>query len=67
MPEEVGLDEIRALIDRGAQIVDVLPAPEYEEEHIAGAVNIPLKAMNRLAVSVLDPDRPVIVYCHDYQ
>lgn len=67
MPEEVGLDEIRGLIGRGAQIVDVLPEAEYQEEHIAGAVNIPLKQMDAEAVSFLDSDRPVIVYCHDYQ
>jgi rhodanese-related sulfurtransferase len=67
MPKEVGIDEIRGLIEVGAQVVDVLPEAEYEEEHVAGAINIPLKQMTGDAVSVLDPDRPVIVYCHDYQ
>jgi len=67
MPEELGLDDIRGLIERGAQIVDVLPEAEYQDERIAGAVSIPLKKMSREAVSILDPNRPVIVYCHDYQ
>lgn len=67
MPKEVGIDEIRELIDRSARLVDVLPEAEYEEEHIAGAVNIPLKKMTAQAVSILDRDRPVITYCHDYQ
>jgi rhodanese-related sulfurtransferase len=67
MPQEVGIDEIKGLIDRGAQVVDVLPEAEYDEEHIAGAINIPLKQMSAEGVSVLDRDRPVIVYCHDYQ
>lgn len=67
MPKEVEIDEIRGVIDRGAQLVDVLPEAEYKEEHIAGALSIPLKQMSAEAVSVLDRNRPVIVYCHDYQ
>lgn len=67
MPKEVGIDEIRELIDRGAQLVDVLPEAEYQDEHVAGAVNVPLKRMTAEAVSVLDRSRPVITYCHDYQ
>lgn len=67
MPREVGMDEIRGLLDEGAQLVDVLPEAEFEEEHLAGAINIPLKKMTAEPVSVLDRNRPVIVYCHDYQ
>lgn len=67
MPNEVGIDEILQLIDGGAQLVDVLPEAEYAEEHIAGAINIPLKKVSTEAVSGLDRDRPVITYCHDYQ
>jgi hypothetical protein len=55
MPQEVGIDEIKGLIDRGAQVVDVLPEAEYDREHIAGAINIPLKQMSAEGVSVLDP------------
>lgn len=67
MPKEVDINEIRELIDRGAQLVDVLPAAEYEQEHIAGAINVPLKKMNEDSVAALDKDRPVVTYCHDYQ
>jgi rhodanese-related sulfurtransferase len=67
MPKEVEIDEIRPLLDAGAQLVDVLPEAEYEEEHIAGAINIPLKQMSEDAVARLDRARPVIVYCWDYQ
>jgi rhodanese-related sulfurtransferase len=63
MPKQIGLDEVRGLIDEGAQLVEVLPAREYLEEHIPGAVNIPLKQLTREAASALDPLRPVIVYC----
>lgn len=67
MPTEVTRDEVQQLVARGAQLVDVLPADEYAAEHIAGASNLPLKELNRQTAARLDPDRPVIVYCWDYQ
>jgi len=60
-------DEVRRLLTEGAQLVEVLPREEYEEEHIAGAINIPLKKLNRQTALQLDRSRPVVVYCHDYQ
>jgi rhodanese-related sulfurtransferase len=39
--------EVRRLIDEErAQLVDVLPPDEYADEHIEGAINIPLKRLN---------------------
>ncbi len=67
MPAEIGRDDVRRLVDAGAQLVEVLPRAEYEEEHLPGAVNIPLKELNRETARVLRRDQPVIVYCHDYQ
>jgi rhodanese-related sulfurtransferase len=49
----------------GAQLVEVLPADEYEDEHLPGAINIPLKELVGVAPNRLDPNRPVIVYCYD--
>jgi len=45
----------------------VLPAAEFEEEHLPGAINIPLKELDRETTRQLERGRPVIVYCHDYQ
>ena len=59
-------EEVRELLDGGARLVEVLPREEYEEEHIAGAINIPLKELDRETTAGLDPEAPVIVYCHDY-
>ena len=67
MATEVGRGEVRRLLAEGAQLVEVLPAEEYSEEHLPGALNIPLKALDRERVQALDRSRPVIVYCHDYQ
>ncbi len=50
------------LIDSGAQVVDVLPEREYEDSHIPGAVNIPLKTLDSETTSMLRRDKPVVVY-----
>jgi rhodanese-related sulfurtransferase len=52
-------------MDHGAQVVDVLPAREYGEDHIPGAINLPLRKIETEARRVLDPDRPTVVYCAD--
>jgi rhodanese-related sulfurtransferase len=66
MPREIGLEEMRRLVGEGAQVVEVLPAREYDEEHLPGAVNIPLKTLNEATAAKLDKNRPVVVYCWDY-
>jgi rhodanese-related sulfurtransferase len=68
MPTPIDRSEVqRLLADEGAQLVEVLPEKEFGEEHIAGAVNIPLKELDERAPRELERDRPVIVYCNDYQ
>jgi rhodanese-related sulfurtransferase len=67
MPTGIFRDDLRKLMEDGAQLVDVLPREEYEEEHLPGAINIPLKELNRETSAQLRRDAPVIVYCHDYQ
>ncbi len=66
MPTFILKDEVRKLLEEGAQLVEVLPREEYEEEHLSGAINIPLKELDREATAGLDRAAPVIVYCHDY-
>ena len=48
----------------GAQLVEVLPAKEYAEDHLPGAVNHPLRQLDNEAGEI-DRQRPVIVYCWD--
>jgi len=63
----IDIHGLRALLDRGdAQLVEVLPAEEYEEEHLPGAINLPLKQLDAQTAAVLARERPVIVYCWDY-
>ncbi|TYB63303.1 rhodanese-like domain-containing protein [Nonomuraea sp. PA05] len=51
------------LATRQAQLVEVLPEPEYQWAHLPGAVNLPLGRID--GSPPLERDRPVIVYCHD--
>ena len=43
MPRAVGRDEVRTLVARGAQLVEVLPGEEFRDEHLPGAINIPIR------------------------
>lgn len=67
MPKEIDRVGVQRLSEHGAQIVDVLPAAEYQEQHLPGAISIPLKRLNAETTARLRRDRPVIVYCWDYQ
>ncbi len=68
MPKPTDRDELQRLIgEERAQLVEVLPAAEFEQEHLPGAISIPLKELDRETTRQLDRERPVIVYCHDYQ
>jgi rhodanese-related sulfurtransferase len=65
MPREIDRDGVRRLAADGAQLVEVLPASEYAEDHLPGAVNLPLRTLEEQATAVLDRHRPVVVSCSD--
>ncbi|HET8673250.1 MAG TPA: rhodanese-like domain-containing protein [Thermoleophilaceae bacterium] len=66
MPTRIEVDELRELLESGAQLVEVLPEGEYQEEHLPGALNIPIKSLDESTTARLDRSRPVVVYCYDY-
>jgi len=63
--KRIDVERARKLIDGGAQLIDVLPESVYAEEHLPGAKNSPLQTMDRDAVSELDRDHALVVYCFD--
>jgi rhodanese-related sulfurtransferase len=66
MPGRVDLEGLRALLARGAQLVEVLSVAEYTDEHLPGAIDLPLKELDvTTAAARLDRSRPVVVYCWD--
>jgi rhodanese-related sulfurtransferase len=66
MSSRIELPALKRLIDQTAQLVEVLPAAEYAEAHLPGAINIPLKQLDRSTSAPLDRHRPIVVYCYDY-
>lgn len=65
MPDRIDLAGVKRLLDQGAQLVEVLPPAEYAEEHLPGAINIPLKTLDATSAEQLNRAKPVIVYCWD--
>ena len=52
------------MVRDGAQLIEVLPAKEYAEDHLPGAVSHPLRELEKDADQI-DRNRPIIVYCWD--
>jgi rhodanese-related sulfurtransferase len=67
VPKNIDREEVRRLMAEGAQILETLPEAEYAEEHLPGAISLPLKELNRASASRLDRETPIVTYCWDYQ
>ena len=65
MSETILYPRLRELLDQGAQLVEVLPEEEYADEHLPGAINLPLKHLTAESTAQLDRRRAVVVYCWD--
>jgi rhodanese-related sulfurtransferase len=62
----VDRNEVQRLVaEEAAQVVEVLPPAEYEDEHIDGAISVPLNEVDERAPLALDPStsarRPLAV------
>lgn len=57
MAAGIDIDRLQELIDEGAQLVEVLPEREYREEHLPGAINLPLKRLDGETAAVLERER----------
>lgn len=59
----IKLDGLKPLMDTGeAVLIDVREVAEYEEGHIPGAINIPLRTLAQ-NLEQIPADQPVVVYC----
>ena len=65
MATQITAGRVRELVEGGAQLLEVLPRREFEEQHLPGAISIPLKELDADAVAGLNRDTAVIVYCWD--
>ncbi len=55
-------ERLKEMVDGGAQLIEVLPAKEYAEDHLPGAVSHPLRQLDKESGQI-DRNRPIIVYC----
>ena len=65
MSKRVDAQRAQRLLRRRVQVVDVLPSSVFAEEHLPGAINVPLETLDETRVEDLDRDRPLLVYCFD--
>ena len=65
MPQAIDRKDVQRLMRDGAQVVEVLPREEFEEDHLLGAISLPLRSLETEAKDRLDPAKPIVVYCWD--
>lgn len=52
------------MVAEGAALVDVRIPEEFDEEHVPGAVNIPLAEIHRAALATHGVGAPIVLYCN---
>jgi rhodanese-related sulfurtransferase len=57
-------ERLQEMVRQGAQLIEVLPAKEYAEDHLPGAVSHPLGQLDEDSGQI-DRNRPIIVYSWD--
>ena len=60
---DISNTDARQLVAQGARLVDVRTPEEFEAGHISGAVNIPVRELDRRLAELEPKQRPVVVYC----
>ncbi len=60
---------LKGTIDRNEVfiLVDVLSPESYGKEHIPGAINIPLRDIEKKSKKLLKKGREIVVYCDSFQ
>jgi len=61
------VDAVRAqrLLRQHTTFVDVLPAAVFQQEHLPGAVSLPLETFEASQVEGFERDKALLVYCFD--
>ena len=65
MPQAIDRQDVQRFMREGVRVVEVLPREEFEDDHLPGAISLPLRSLEAEAKDRLDPTKPVIVYCWD--
>lgn len=63
---EITLEELKTKQNQGAKVVDVRSSQEYNEGHLAGAINLPYYEIKRNARNIInDKNQEIVVYCQE--
>lgn len=67
MVETISTGELEQKMENDGDfvLVDVLGEDHFEQEHLPGAVNIPLDQVGSEARERFDEDQEIVVYCKD--
>lgn len=65
MVKRIDVDRAIRLVQRGAQLIDVLPSSIYEQEHLPSAKSLPLDSFDADTADRIDLARAIVVYCFD--
>jgi rhodanese-related sulfurtransferase len=68
MVKQITRDELQWMISGGKKfkLVDVLSGESYDNEHIRGALSIPLDEIGKKAQRLLDQNDTIVVYCASF-
>ncbi|MGE5197382.1 MAG: rhodanese-like domain-containing protein [Deltaproteobacteria bacterium] len=68
MVKQISRDELKDTMSRDEEfmLVDVLSKESYSNEHIKGAISIPLEELERKAPKLLKKSEKIVVYCASF-
>ena len=62
MNSEITCEQLRQLLAKGAQLIDVRSTMEFNQGALNGAINLPINTIQS-SVESIDKSKPVILYC----
>lgn len=60
----IGIEELRGLMNQGAEVIDVRGPDEYKNSHLPKSINVPFFSL-RMYLKTLNRHHPIIVVCKD--
>lgn len=69
MVKKIGRNEFRELIctNKNVRIVDVLDMDHFNQEHMRGAISLPLSSLEKRAEETLHKNDKIVVYCAGFK
>lgn len=62
MNSEISCEQLRQLLAKGAQLIDVRSTMEFNQGALNGAINLPINTIQS-SVESIDKSKPVLLYC----